>query len=335
MNYSEEDMLMLSGIQHFVFCPRQWALIHIEQQWSDNHLTTEGNILHINVDNPHYRQKNGEHITLRSLHIASKELGLYGIADAVELIPAEDELNSITHQRYSGRWLPIPVEYKRGHSKISHCDRVQLTAQVIALEDMYGVEINHGAIFYWENRRREVVPITQELRVLTQKMADEMHQKEDFIFRGRNRRPALDAVNTLLSFVYTLIANDVAAALETVGLDPYVGFLHTLRPGRTSLALDLMEGFRAYLGDRLVLSLINRRQITIRDFIYQGESGVILSDNGRKTVLSAWQNRKKEQITHPYLEERIPIGLLPYVQSMLLARCVRGELDDYPVFIIK
>ncbi len=169
-------MLMLSGIQHFVFCPRQWALIHIEQQWSDNHLTTEGNILHSNVDNPHYRQKNGEHITLRSLHIASKELGLYGIADAVELIPAEDEINSITHQRYNGRWLPIPVEYKRGHSKISHCDRVQLTAQVIALEDMYGVEIDHGAIFYWENRRREVVPITQELRVLTQKMADEMHQ---------------------------------------------------------------------------------------------------------------------------------------------------------------
>ncbi len=162
-----------------------------------------------------------------------------------------------------------------------------------------------------------------------------LHQKEDFIFRGRNRRPALDAVNTLLSFVYTLIANDVAAALETVGLDPYVGFLHTLRPGRTSLALDLMEEFRAYLGDRLVLSLINRRQITIRDFIYQGESGVLLSDNGRKVVLGAWQNRKKEQITHPYLEERIPIGLLPYVQSMLLARCVRGELDDYPVFIIK
>ncbi|MFI3287035.1 MAG: type I-C CRISPR-associated endonuclease Cas1c [Rikenellaceae bacterium] len=162
-----------------------------------------------------------------------------------------------------------------------------------------------------------------------------LHQKEDFIFKGRNRRPALDAVNTLLSFVYTLIANDVAAALETVGLDPYVGFLHTLRPGRTSLALDVMEELRAYLGDRLVLSLINRRQITIRDFIYQGESGVLLSDNGRKVVLCAWQNRKKELITHPYLQERIPIGLLPYAQSVLLARYLRNELDDYPVFILR
>lgn len=167
---------MLSGIQHFLFCPRQWALIHIEQQWEENHLTTEGNILHSNVDNPHYRQKNGENITLRSLHIASKKLGLYGIADAVELIPAEDESNSITHQRYKGRWLPIPVEYKRGHSKANECDRAQLTAQVIALEEMYNVKIDYGALFYWETRRREVVPITDELRELTHSMANEMHR---------------------------------------------------------------------------------------------------------------------------------------------------------------
>lgn len=168
-------MLMLSGIQHFLFCPRQWALIHIEQQWADNHLTTEGNILHCNVDNPHYRQKNGEQITLRSKHLASKQLGLYGIADGVELIPTKDELNSITHQRYSGRWLPVPVEYKRGHSKINHCDRVQLTAQVIALEEMYGLQLDYGAIFYWETRHREVVPITDELRELTHNIAKEMH----------------------------------------------------------------------------------------------------------------------------------------------------------------
>ncbi|MDR0891078.1 MAG: type I-C CRISPR-associated endonuclease Cas1c [Mediterranea sp.] len=162
-----------------------------------------------------------------------------------------------------------------------------------------------------------------------------LQQKGDFIFTGRNRRPPKDAVNSMLSFVYTLIANDVAAALETVGLDPYVGFLHTLRPGRTSLALDVMEELRAYLGDRFVLSLINRRQISIGDFLPQGEEGITMTDAGRKTLLAAWQTRKKESIVHPYLNEKIPIGLLPYVQAMLLARYLRGDIDDYPVFLIR
>ena len=162
-----------------------------------------------------------------------------------------------------------------------------------------------------------------------------LNQKSDFPFKGRNRRPPKDAVNAMLSFVYTLIANDVAAALETVGLDPYVGFLHTLRPGRTSLALDLMEELRAYLGDRLVLSLINRRQVNAKDFLFQGDESVIMTDSCRKILLSAWQTRKKEMIVHPYLNEKIPIGLLPYVQSMLLARYLRSDLDDYPVFLIR
>jgi len=162
-----------------------------------------------------------------------------------------------------------------------------------------------------------------------------LNQKSDFPFNGRNRRPPKDAVNAMLSFVYTLIANDVSAALETVGLDPYVGFLHTLRPGRTSLALDVMEELRAYLGDRLVLSLINRRQVNAKDFLFQGDESVIMTDSCRKILLSAWQARKKETILHPYLNEKIPIGLLPYVQAMLLARFLRSELDDYPVFLIR
>lgn len=162
-----------------------------------------------------------------------------------------------------------------------------------------------------------------------------LNQKSDFPFNGRNRRPPKDAVNAMLSFVYTLIANDVAAALETVGLDPYVGFLHALRPGRTSLALDVMEELRAYLGDRLVLSLINRRQVNAKDFLFQGDESVIMTDSCRKILLSAWQARKKETILHPYLNEKIPIGLLPYVQAMLLARFLRSELDDYPVFLIR
>jgi len=162
-----------------------------------------------------------------------------------------------------------------------------------------------------------------------------IQQKQDFQFDSRSKRPPKDAVNALLSFAYTFITNEMTAALETVGLDPYVGFLHTLRPGRASLALDVMEELRAYLGDRFVLSLINRRQITANDFITQGENGYVLTDSGRKSFITAWQNRKKEMIIHPYLNEKIPIGLLPYAQSMLLARYMRNDIDDYPVFVIK
>lgn len=162
-----------------------------------------------------------------------------------------------------------------------------------------------------------------------------LQQKADFPFNGRNRRPPKDAVNAMLSLAYTLVANDMAAALETVGLDPYVGFFHTLRPGRTSLALDVMEELRAYLCDRFVLSLINRRQVAADDFMYQGEKGVVMTDKGRRIFLTAWQNRKRELIVHPYLNEKMPVGLLPYVQAMLLARYVRNDIDDYPVFLFK
>lgn len=162
-----------------------------------------------------------------------------------------------------------------------------------------------------------------------------LQQKADFPFNGRNRRPPKDAVNAMLSLAYTLVANDTAAALETVGLDPYVGVFHTLRPGRTSLALDVMEELRAYLGDRFVLSLINRRQVAADDFMYQGEKGVVMTDKGRRIFLTAWQNRKRELIVHPYLNEKMPVGLLPYVQAMLLARYVRNDIDDYPVFLFK
>ena len=162
-----------------------------------------------------------------------------------------------------------------------------------------------------------------------------INQKADFPFSGRNRRPPKDAVNALLSLAYTLLSNDVVSALESVGLDPYVGVFHTLRPGRASLALDMMEELRAYMGDRFVLSLINRKQIAKSDFLYQGEEGVVLTDTGRKTFLTAWQSRKKEIVTHPFLNEKIPIGLIPYAQAMMLAKCIRGDIEDYPVFLIK
>lgn len=160
-------------------------------------------------------------------------------------------------------------------------------------------------------------------------------QKDHFYIRGRNRRPPLDNMNALLSFLYSLLLHETRAALESVGLDPYVGFLHRDRPGRAGLALDLMEEFRPYLADRLALSLINRRQVTGDEFVRKESGGVIMKDSARKTVIEAWQKRKREEITHPFLEEKIPAGLLPYAQALLLARHLRGDLDSYPPFVWK
>jgi len=157
--------------------------------------------------------------------------------------------------------------------------------------------------------------------------------KEHFYLRERNRRPPLDNVNSLLSFVYTLLVHDIEAALEGVGLDPAVGFLHRDRPGRPSLALDLMEEMRAYLADRLVLSLVNRQQVSPGGFRKTESGAVLMDEQTRKTVLVAWQKRKQEEIVHPFLQEKIPIGLLSHVQAMLLARFLRGELDGYPPFL--
>jgi CRISPR-associated protein Cas1 len=157
-------------------------------------------------------------------------------------------------------------------------------------------------------------------------------QKEDFIFTERNRRPPLDEVNALLSFMYTLLAHDVRSALETVGLDPAVGFLHRDRPGRPGLALDIMEEFRPVIADRLVLSLINRRQLGKKGFTKAAGGAVIMDDATRKTVLTEYQNRKQDEVYHPYIEETVPIGLLFFIQANLLARYIRGNIDGYPPF---
>ena len=162
-----------------------------------------------------------------------------------------------------------------------------------------------------------------------------LQQKTDFPFAGRSKHPPMDRVNALLSFAYTLLAHDCTAALESVGLDPAAGFLHSLRPGRDSLALDLMEEFRAYLADRLVLSLINLKQVTARDFKITDTGAVRMNDDARKTLINAWQERKQELMLHPYLNEKLPLGMLPYVQSLILARFIRGDIDIYPPFICK
>lgn len=162
-----------------------------------------------------------------------------------------------------------------------------------------------------------------------------LQQKKDFAFSGRNKRPPLDNVNAMLSFVYTLLTGMVASALETVGLDPYVGFMHADRPGRVSLALDLIEELRPVLADRFVLALINRKMITGKDFTKKEDGAVLMSDKARKNLLTEWQNRKKDVITHPYLGEKVEWGIIPFVQAMLMARFLRGDIDEYPPFFWK
>jgi CRISPR-associated protein Cas1 len=197
------------------------------------------------------------------------------------------------------------VEYKRGKAKPTDCDEVQLCAQALCLEEMLSTSIVAGAFFYGTPRRRMEVILTEQL----------------------------DRVNALMSFVYALLRHDVASALESVGLDPAVGFLHTDRPGRPSLALDVMEELRPHIADRLVLSLINRRQVQPSGFTVQDGGGIAIEEQTRKEVISAWQKRKQDEVIHPYLNERISLGLIPYVQSLLLARHIRGGLDAYPSFL--
>ncbi len=162
-----------------------------------------------------------------------------------------------------------------------------------------------------------------------------LNNKEAFFFRTRSRRPPLDAVNAMLSFAYSLLAHDCASALESVGLDAYVGFLHRDRPGRTSLALDLMEELRPCMADRFVLTLINNRVLSPDDFELRESGAVLLTDHARSIFLKNWQERKKDTITHPYLEEKIQWGIVPYIQALLLARYLRGDLDAYPPFLWK
>jgi len=162
-----------------------------------------------------------------------------------------------------------------------------------------------------------------------------LQNKAEFAFDGRSRRPPRDRVNAMLSFVYTLLVGEASSALSAAGLDPFVGFLHRDRPGRRSLALDLMEELRAPLADRFVLTLINNRQVVPSEFILKENGAILMKDETRRGLLAAWQERKKEQIVHPFLKEKIEWGLVPHAQALLLARHLRGDLDEYPPFLWK
>lgn len=234
--------------------------------------------------------------------------------------------NMIFGKVYNGRWSIERT--RRDHAlRIDQAHFSAVSAQLYALLPQIAAETSLESL-----RGLEGVGAAAYFSLLDDMI---LREKETFYFKERSRRPPLDAFNALLSFSYSLLSHDCASALESVGLDAYVGFLHTDRPGRESLALDLMEELRPCFADRFVLTLINNRVIQPSDFDVRESGAVFLTDTARKTFLQKWQERKKETITHPFLEEKVPWGLVPYIQSLLLARYLRGDLDAYPPFLWK
>lgn len=229
--------------------------------------------------------------------------------------------NMVAGKVYNARW--VLERATRDHPQRVDVDRLKRISQSLAdaiqgiaaceqLETLRGLE-GEAAARYFDGLGELI-----------------LQNQEGFAFRGRSRHPPTDPVNALLSFVYTLLAHDCRSALEGVGLDPYVGFLHRDRPGRASLALDLMEEMRSPVADRLVLTLINNRLVKPKQFERVENGAIRMDDQARKAVLSAWQERKREEMIHPYLQEKVPWGLVPHVQAMLLARFIRKDLDAYP-----
>lgn len=249
----------------------------------------------------------------------------YRLADS-ETDSASIAANMITGKLYNSRWS---IERTiRDHGMRIDCERFRAASETIKnLMPLTRDARNSDAL-----RGLEGTAAAAYFGVFDGMI---LRNKDVFYFRGRNRRPPLDNVNAIMSFVYSLLGNDCAAALESVGLDAYVGFLHTDRPGRTSLALDLMEELRPCLADRFVLTLINTQVVHEKDFVKTEDGAVRMTDDARKKLLKAWQERKQDVITHPFLEEKIPWGLVPYVQALLLARFIRGDLDAYPPFLWK
>lgn len=234
--------------------------------------------------------------------------------------------NSIFGKVYNSRWsLERTV---RDHGMRVDADRIKRVSELLKQElEQIRSETNLDSLRGMEGETAKLYFSVLDELIL--------NQKETFFFTERSRRPPLDNFNAALSFVYTILANDCAAALESVGLDSYVGFLHRDRPGRRSLALDLMEELRPVMADRFVLTLINNRILRSEHFERQESGAVLLTETGRKLVLAQYQNKKREQLTHPYLGEKMAWGLIPYIQALLLARYIRGDLDGYPPFLWK
>ena len=241
-------------------------------------------------------------------------------------ISLEIAKNCILGKVYNARW--VLERYVRDHSMQVDADKIKIASE----------KLKHtlGLIQTCESKA-QLRGFEGEAASVYFGVFDEMilQQKKDFSFQGRNKRPPLDNMNAMLSFVYTLLTNTIASSLECVGLDPYVGYLHTERPGRVSLALDMIEELRAVLADRFVLSLVNKKIVNGKNFTKKENGAVLMDDELRKKLLVEWQKKKKETITHPFLKEKVEWGMVPFVQAMLLARYLRGDLDSYPVFLWK
>lgn len=234
--------------------------------------------------------------------------------------------NMLIGKLHNAKYLLL--HYMRDHPLQMDCEKVRLAADRIGtymealktaddMDSIRGIEGNAAAEYFG---------VFNELI---------LQNKNVFSFAGRSRRPPTDPVNCLLSFAYTLLAHECSSGLRSVGLDPFVGFMHADRPGRCSLSLDMMEELRSVFADRLVLTLINNRVVNEKSFIYRDNGAVILTDDARRRFLSEWQAKKREEILHPFLKEKMPWGLVPYVQALLMARFMRGDLDGYPPFLKK
>lgn len=261
-------------------------------------------------------ESNGNVILRKKQYLVSEDL----------TISARIARNFIVGKVYNHKWLlermtrEHPLRINVEQFKIASQQLSDMIVQIRVCEDLErlrGLEGQAATLYF--------------------KLMDHMilQQKEDFFFHSRSRRPPMDNVNAMLSLAYTLLAQDVASALEGVGLDAYVGFMHRDRPGRVSLALDLMEELRGVYADKFVLSLINKKIVGKDDFLKKENGAVIMKDEARKNFLTAWQNKKQEKLTHPYLGEPVTWGLVPHVQALLLARYLRNDLDEYPPFLWK
>lgn len=405
MEYTEDDYLMISGIQHFKFCRRQWALIHVEQQWAENVHTAVGKLMHQKVHDPYLTEKRKDTILVRALPVSSRIMGVSGECDLVEFHKCEDGIRlhghrgmynlegivsfgyrgvspalmgscaekniSLCFMTPQGKFLARITGKTRGNVLLREQQYASSLDSAISLEIAkncilgkvynarwvlercvrdHSMQVDADKIKIASEKLKHTLGLIQtceskaQLRGFEGEAAsvyfgvfDEMilQQKKDFSFQGRNKRPPLDNMNAMLSFVYTLLTNTIASSLECVGLDPYVGYLHTERPGRVSLALDMIEELRAVLADRFVLSLVNKKIVNGKNFTKKENGAVLMDDELRKKLLVEWQKKKKETITHPFLKEKVEWGMVPYVQAMLLARYLRGDLDSYPVFLWK
>lgn len=249
----------------------------------------------------------------------------YRFADDIEK-SLDISKNIISAKLFNSRW--VLERAIRDHGERLDCDKMKRKS--VFLKESIGKAMNSESIDYLRGIEGEGASVYFSV-------FDDMilQQKDDFIFTTRNKRPPLDYVNALLSLSYTMISGMCASALEAVGLDPYVGFMHTDRPGRRSLALDMTEEFRAVMCDRFVLTIINKKQINKKHFEKREDGAVLLTQEGRKEFFGLWQKKKYEEIRHPFIDEKVEWGMIPYVQALLLSRYIRGDLDCYPPFMWK